>query len=101
MVMFNPVGLWISGIATAQLMVETHTVVTLRVLGMAGLWPVAPGETQRTWREKPGAFVEAGGSAITALLTGKRPDQVVEAAVRPLRRRTRANSRRLWKRRHG
>lgn len=93
----TPLGLWLAGIGTAQMLVEAQTTVALRLLGMAGLWPVSRSEGVRMLREKPGAFVEAAGAATLAAMTGKRPDQVMAAALKPIRKKTRANSRRLSK----
>lgn len=93
----TPLGLWLAGIGTAHMLVEAQTTITLRLLGMAGLWPVSRTEGQRMLTEKPGAFVESAGAAITAAMTGKRPDQVMAAALKPIRKKTRANSRRLSK----
>ncbi len=95
---FSPFGLFLTGIQTAQLAVEAQTVITLRLLGMAGLWPVSRTEMQRMWTEKPSAFVQSGGAATMAAMTGKRPDQIMDAAIKPLRAKTRANSRRLSRR---
>lgn len=88
-------GFWSVGVHTAQMMLEAQTVMTLRLLGMAGIWTTAPTESVRMVLEKPGAFIRAASSATEAAISGKRPDQIAEAAIRPLRRKTRANSRRL------
>lgn len=91
----SPLDLMIAGIRTGQVLIEAQTVIALRLAGLAGLWPVRRSEGLRMWTEKPGAFFEAGGAAARALMAGKRPDQVAEAALRPLRHKVRANSRRL------
>lgn len=90
--------MWLTGVQMMHLTMETQAVITMRLLGMAGFWPVSRTETQRMWAEKPGAFVESGGAAVMAAMQGKRPDQIADAAIRPLRRKTRANTRRLSKR---
>lgn len=95
----GPWSLWASSVQMTQLALETQTVVGLRLLGMAGMWPVARSESSRMWTEKPAAFVEAGGAAFWAAAAGKSPEEVLDAAVRPIRKRTRANSKRLSRRR--
>jgi hypothetical protein len=76
-------------------MVETQMVMAYRVMGMAGLWAVAPGENQRMVAEKGPAFAAAALAASRAAMAGRRPDQIMNAWVRPLRRKTRSNARRL------
>lgn len=89
------VDLWQGGVQLATLMVEAQMVVTYRTWGMLGLWAVAPGENQRMVAEKGPAFVEASLAASRAAMSGRRPDEVAAAWIRPLRRKTRANARRL------
>ena len=83
------------GIQTAQLVAEAQMVMTMRLLGMAGFWSMPPSENLRMVLEKPDAFVRSAYAASNAAMMGKRPDQVAEAAIKPLRHKTRANSRRL------
>ncbi|MGR3485777.1 MAG: antifreeze protein [Paracoccaceae bacterium] len=87
--------LWSTGFALWRLGAEAQTVIGLRMLGMAGLWPVTASENARMISEKGPAFVAAWGKATQAALAGKRPDQIALAAARPLRRRTGANAKRL------
>ena len=84
-----------------MLMAETQSVIAMRTLGMAGLWSVTPTERRRMVDEKLPAFTEAALAAGTAAFHGKRPDQVMDAAIRPLGKATRANSKRLAKRGSG
>ena len=79
-------GAWMN---MSMLMVETASVMTMRMMGMAGLWSVTKSENDRMVSEK---------SSAMATMRGKRPDEVMNAAVKPLRRKTRANARRLGKR---
>ncbi len=72
---------------------EAQSVIAMRMMGMAGLWPVSPTEGNRMVLEKVEAWhdlLRAG--AVTAF---RPPFDTVEAAVKPYRRRTRANARRL------
>lgn len=82
----------------ASMVSEAQMVIALRVLGMLGAWNVAPSENDRMVREKQAAFAKSGSAAFAAAMAGKRPDQIMASAVRPLRSRTRANARRLSKR---
>lgn len=74
---------------------DAHSVVALRVLGAAGLWPVSPRENGRMVSEKSVAFAKSAEAASAALFAGQRPDQVLDAAVGPYGRKARANARRL------
>jgi len=94
----SPLQAWQSGLQLATMLAEANLVVTYRVLGQMGLWATAPGEATRMVREKPGAFVQAAFAAARAAQSGKRPDQVLSAAVRPLGRKTRSNMHRLARR---
>ncbi len=81
------------------MLADANMVIGMRMLGMAGGWPVAPSENARMVHEKWPAFVDAGGAAISAAMKGKRPDQIADAALKPIGRKTRANAKRLAKRR--
>ncbi len=94
----TPNDLWRVGYSYWRMMTEAQAVVAMRLWGMAGLWRVDPGENRRMVAEKPGAFLASGLAAARATAAGKRPDQIAAAAVRPLRRKTGANSRRLAQR---
>ncbi|MFQ6553823.1 antifreeze protein [Aestuariibius insulae] len=76
-----------------KLMAETQSVMAMRIMGMAGFWSVTPQEQRRMVDEKLPAFTEATVAASKALMMGKRPDQVMDAAIAPLGRKTGANSR--------
>ncbi|AZQ68877.1 antifreeze protein [Silicimonas algicola] len=90
-------GWWGLSIRTAQMMAEAQMVMAYRMMGMAGVWPVSPSENARMMSEKIPAFISASGAATSAAMSGKRPDQILEAALRPIGLKTRANSRRLGK----
>ncbi|SFP54208.1 antifreeze protein [Tranquillimonas alkanivorans] len=87
-----------AGLALWRMAVDAQAVVGLRVMGMAGLWAVAPGETTRMVTEKAPAFAEAQWAAWAAAMRGERPDEVMSAWVAPISRTAGANARRLWKR---
>jgi hypothetical protein len=65
---------------------------------MAGLWPVAPSEATRMVAEKWPAFLSAYGAAGAAAMRGHGPHRIAAAALGPIARKTRANSRRLVRR---
>jgi hypothetical protein len=94
-----PIAYWALGVRTAQMLVEANTVIAFRVLGMAGGWPVSPSENSRMVLEKGPAFIRAYGDAAQAVMKGKRPDEIAEAALRPISRKTRSNAKRLSRRR--
>lgn len=84
--------------ATARMMAEAQTVIGLRMLGMAGVLPAAKGENARMVAEKQRAFTEAGWAATRSMMTGAGPMAAWGAALTPIGRTTRANSKRLSKR---
>lgn len=94
-----PIAYWALGVRTAQMLAEAQTVVAFRMLGMAGGWPVSPAENTRMVVEKGPAFIRAYGDAAVAAMKGKRPDEIAEAALRPIGRKTRSNAKRLSRRR--
>lgn len=96
---FTPLDWWFLSLRYSQMMVEAQTVMSLRLLGMTGLWPVAASEQSRMVTEKLPAFIKAGGHATAAAMKGRRPDQIMDAALKPIGRKTRSNARRLSSRR--
>ncbi len=94
----NPFDLWIAQFELMKLTYEVQMVVSMRVLGMAGLWSVAPSENKRMVTEKMDAFTKAAAAVGAATMRGARPDQVVMAAVTPLRAKTKSNTKRLARR---
>ncbi len=94
----DPLALARTGTNLALLAWETQLVMSMRLMGMAGLWSVVPSENDRMLSEKGPAFAEAVTAAAGAAMAGCRPDQIAVAWARPLRQRTRANARRLSRR---
>ena len=86
------------GLEMLHLAGETQTVMVMRLLGLSGLWNVQTTESTRMVAEKPAAFARSAEAAMKAAMGGQRPDQVMAAAVEPLRRKTRANVARLSRR---
>lgn len=80
------------------MLAEAQMVIGMRLMGMAGLWPVTPSENTRMVSEKVTALQAAGRAATTAALSGKSPAAVMDNALKPIQRRTSANAKRLAKR---
>ncbi len=80
---------------TAQIMVDAHGVIGMRMLGIAGVMPSEAGETRLMVTEKQNAFASAGLAATGAMLAGKTPAQAYDMALEPIGHATRANARRL------
>ena len=95
----SPFDLWKGNLELTSLLVETQFVMAYRTMGLLGLWAAAPGESRRMIDEKGPAFAEAALAASRAAMLGRRPDEIMGAWVRPLRRKTRSNARRLGSRR--
>jgi pseudouridine-5'-phosphate glycosidase len=74
---------------------EAQVTITLRMLGMAGLWHTAPGENQRMMQEKTEAMQQSAIAATQAVLRGKSSVGIAQAALNPVRKRTQANAKRL------
>ncbi|MEM9798279.1 MAG: antifreeze protein [Pseudomonadota bacterium] len=83
---------------TAHMLAEAQTVIGLRLLGLTGILPAASGENMRMVTEKQTAFTQAGLAAAGAMMAGATPAQAYGAALVPIGRATRANSRRLSRR---
>lgn len=97
--MVNPMfQMWKNSVQVSMMAAEAQAVIAMRVWGMAGLWSVTPHEKTRMIHEKAETMMTSGTRAGFAAATGKRPDQVMAAAIKPMRQKTRANSKRLAKR---
>ncbi len=94
----TPLDLWKTTLEMSLLMFETQSVMTMRLMGMAGFWNVTSSENALMFDEKSPAWMKSMVNATQATLQGKRPDQIVNTAIRPLRAKTRPNSSRLAKR---
>ena len=94
----NPIAYWSAAAQVGMVMAESQAVITMRLLGMAGIWSVTPSEDSRMVSEKIKALTEAATASTRVAMSGGSPHSVAEAAIRPIRRTTRANMRRLSKR---
>ncbi|WP_210526267.1 antifreeze protein [Rubellimicrobium arenae] len=88
---------WRSAFAFWSMMAQAQTVVTLRMWGMMGLLPASKRENHTMVSEKAPAFAKAAVAAGAAAMAGKSPDQIAAAAIRPIKRRTSSNVKRLTK----
>ena len=79
----------------AHMAVEAQMVIVFRTAGMMGVLRQDLIEPQRMVLEKADAASEAIQAALRAAGRGEGVDQMMAAALRPYRRRTRANVRRL------
>ncbi|WP_424990154.1 antibiotic ABC transporter [Fluviibacterium sp. S390] len=84
-----------TGTSLAAMASEAQTVIAMRTLGMLGFWPMGLGENTQMIMEKPAAMVQAADEAMRATLQGLRPDQVLGAALEPIRACTQDNAHRL------
>lgn len=87
-----PVMLWQQMMHMAW---EAQMVIALRTAGMLGMLRQDAAEPHRMVLEKADAATEALHAALRAASRGECADRVLAAAMRPYRRRTRANVRRL------
>ena len=76
---------------------EAQAVIAYRTFGMLGLWPVTATENDRMVSEKLPAFVAASNAATLAAVTGKSPDKIMAAWLKPIGSKTSSNQRRLSK----
>ncbi|WP_263567919.1 antibiotic ABC transporter [Paracoccus sp. DMF] len=79
----------------ARMAWESQMVIAWRTAGMMGLVRQDAEEPQRMVIEKANAASEAMHAALRAAGRGERADKVMAAALRPYRRRTKANVKRL------
>ena len=80
-----------------SLMMDTHAVMSLRVMGIMGAIPTESDENTRMVSEKGPAFTEAMHALTNAALSGYRPDQIMAAGIEPLQREVSSNRARLTK----
>lgn len=93
--MMTPAQMISLSLKTGMMLMDAQMVIGMRMMGMAGLWRVHPSETARMSSEKMAAAAQSAVAASTAMLTGKSPAQVAEAALKPIARRTKSNVKRL------
>jgi len=97
---FTPDPFTLMKVQTEAMMMawEASTVIWMRSLGMMGFWSVAPSENARMISEKQSAFAKAASAAFWGPVSGKNHAATAAATLRPLRRKTKSNQRRLARR---
>ena len=88
---------WRLGASVARMTMEAQAVIAMRMMGMAGFWPMKPAELRRMVHEKPEAFARAGFAAGAAAMRGAAPHAVMEAGLKPISARASRNAKRLAK----
>ena len=86
---------WTSWLDAARFGLESQQVIGMRLMRMAAGGPLATTEAQRMVVEKVAALALANQAAALALMTGKPLHTAAAQAMRPMRKRMRANHRRL------
>ena len=90
--------MWTLAFATGKMVAEAQAVIGYRMMGMAGLWSVTPGENARMMDEKTDAFTQSANAATAAILQGKSPVGVLTQALAPIGKKTASNVKRLSRR---
>lgn len=95
---YNPVKAWQNAMQVGFVMAEAQMVIGMRVMGFAGLWSVSPSENSRMISEKVNAIAKSSADASRTALRGGSADAIAAAAIKPIRRATRSNQKRLTRR---
>ena len=93
--MMTPAQMINLSMKTSMMLMEAQMVIGMRMMGMAGLWRVQPSENARMSSEKVSAISEAAIATSQAIMSGKSPALIAEAALKPISRRTKSNVKRL------
>lgn len=89
---------WNDWVDAAVFGLEAQSVIALRLIKIASGGPAADAEFELMVTEKFAAVAAAHGAALAALAGGKSLPDAAMLALVPLRRRVRANRRRLSRR---
>ena len=95
MAQLSPFDLWVNITRLVWMTAEAQAVISMRLMGRAGIWSVSSHENSLMVREKAVAFPKAMTAATRAAMSGGDP---MAAAIAPLQRKTRSNVIRLAKR---
>ena len=97
--MFDDILSWQrSAIRMSSLMVESQSVVAMRVMGFGGIWSLPPSEGYRMVTEKSPAMLKSWWGMQQAISRGANPERVLAAWTGPLEREARSNRKRLARR---
>ena len=94
----TPVDFWKNAVVLGAIAAEAQMVIAMRLLGGLGVWNVDRLENVRMVAEKAGAVMEAGHAASSSVWKGHGPGVASLAVLKPIRKRTRSNVRRLHRR---
>ncbi len=93
--MMTPAQMINLSMKTGMMLMEAQMVIGMRMMGMAGLWRVHPSENTMMSSEKVSAVSQSAIATSQAIMTGKSPAFIAEAALKPISRRTKSNVKRL------
>jgi len=93
----NPIAYFALHSQATRLMMDTQTVMAIRLMGMSGFVPSRTDENYVMMAEKGPAMMRALAAGNAALMAGKSPDKILSAAIKPLARKVSANRKRLMK----
>lgn len=82
-------------VAVTRLMADTQCVLTMRLLGLSGVWSLPEGESQAMVGEKVPVFTEAALSGTFAMMSGRSPHKVFRETLKPISSKASANRERL------
>jgi hypothetical protein len=85
-------------IRTSIMLTEAQMIIAMRMMGMMGLWRVLPSENARMSSEKVAVMGQVAMASSQALMSGKSPAVVAAVALKPIRRKTASNVKRLARR---
>ncbi|MEO1138568.1 MAG: antifreeze protein [Pseudomonadota bacterium] len=94
----KPLDHFTNALQLGMVLTEAQAVILMRVMGKAGIWSVTPAEDDRMVYEKLQAVTRANIDATRTAIQGGGSGEIVAAAIKPIRQKTRANARRLGKR---
>lgn len=93
--MMTPTQMIALSMKTGMMLMQAQMVIGMRMMGMAGVWRVLPSENARMSSEKVSAVSASAVATSKAILAGKSPSFIAEAALKPIARRTKSNVKRL------
>lgn len=93
----KPLDFMVPVLQATRITIEAQWVIALRMSGMAGFWAMHPDETSKMMSEKVAAGIESAAAVMLSGMAGHSLPKMAMAAMKPIRRETRANARRLSK----
>ncbi|MEM6940193.1 MAG: antifreeze protein [Pseudomonadota bacterium] len=93
----SPLALLDLQLKFTHLLVDSQSVIALRILALSGVIPARPDESLRMVLEKLPALSKSYSEATQAAMRGQPPHAVMSAALSPLNQKVHANRKRLTK----